>query len=120
MTARDENYTEGAYAEEVADALRRILAADPAFGAVREVRRQLSDYRSSFALEEITVSLEDGRVLTIMFKNLGWHSLTPAGQQAKPALLYDPLREIEIYRRVLAGGALGTARLYGAVVDAER
>jgi hypothetical protein len=115
MTARNDNY-----AEDVVGALRQFLAADAEFGAVREVRRQPSDYRSSFALEEIAVSLEDGRTLTVMFKDLGWNSLTRAGRQAKPSLLYDPAREIEVYRRVLAGSALGTARLYGAVVDGAR
>ena len=115
MTASDDDY--GA---EVEKALRQFLAADAEFGAAREICRQASEYRSSFALEEMTVLLEDGRTLPVMFKDLGWHCLTFAGQQAKPALLYDPARELEIYRRVLAGRSLGTARLYGAIVDPPR
>jgi hypothetical protein len=105
---------------EAADALRQFLAADGEFAAGCEIRRQPSEYRSSFALEEITVSLADGRNLSVIFKDLGWHSLTLAGQQAKPVQFYDPAREIEIYRRVLAGCALGTARCYGAIVDPPR
>ena len=68
-------------------------------------------------MEEITVRWADGRSLVVIFKDLGWHSLTPAGQRAKPSLLYNPLREIDVYRRVLAGRSLGTARCYGAVAD---
>ena len=108
------------YGSDVLDALRQFLAADREFGAVREIRRQPSAYRSSFALEEIAFLLADGRSLQVMFKDLGWHSLTPAGQQAKPALLYDPAREIEVYGRVLPVGLLGTPRPYGAVADPAR
>jgi aminoglycoside phosphotransferase (APT) family kinase protein len=39
---------------------------------------------------------------------------------AKPVFLYDPLREIEVYRSVLAGANLGAPRYYGSVVEPER
>lgn len=109
-----------AYNEPVSEALWQLLMADPELSKVREIHMRQSEYRSSFALQDITVSLSDGRVLPIIFKNLGWAWLTAEGRQAKPALLYDPAREIEIYRRVLGCRPLGTARLYGAVVDPQR
>jgi hypothetical protein len=105
---------------EVVETLRQFLAADPDLAAIREIRRQPSDYRSSFALEEIRVALADGRRLSVMFKDLGWQALTPAGRQAKPPHLYDPLREISVYRGLLSGCSLGTPRCYGAVVDPPR
>jgi Ser/Thr protein kinase RdoA (MazF antagonist) len=102
----------------VTDALQTMLCDMPEFAApIREVSRKPSAYRSSFALEEITVTWSNGRSLIVMFKDFDWQLLTPAGQRAKPLHLYDPLREIEVYRRALASRSLGTARYYGAVVD---
>jgi hypothetical protein len=105
---------------EVFEALRQLLSSDTDIASVRDIRRQPSEYRSSFALEEITVSLADGRTLSMMFKDLGWHSLTEVGRLAKPAHLYDPEREIDVYREVLSTASLGTARCYGAIVDPPR
>ena len=108
----------GAEAMVVTAALQAVLAATPDFASpISAISRQTSPYRSSFALEEITARWADGRSLAVIFKDLGWQSLTPAAERAKPSLLYDPLREIDVYRRVLAGQSLGTARCYGAVVD---
>jgi hypothetical protein len=106
---------------EIAEALRFALAEMPEFASpAARIFRQPSDYRSSFALEEITIHGTEGRRLVLIFKDLDWQSLTPAVRQAKPALLYDPLREIEVYRRVLAGSRLGTARCYAAIADPAR
>jgi hypothetical protein len=124
MTNRDgnmqDNAANDAHGAEVVEALRQFLAADAEFATVHDIRRQASEYRSSYALEEITVSCVDGRSISVIFKDLGWHSLTPAAWQAKPAKLYDPAREIDVYRRVLAERSLGTARCFGAVVDPPR
>ncbi len=119
-TTRHHNSEFVKYSGEVWEALGQILAADADFPATREGRLKQSEYRSSFALTDITVSLADGRVLSIIFKNLGWDWLTTAGKRAKSELLYDPAREIEVYRHVLSGAALGTAHLYGAIVDPDR
>jgi hypothetical protein len=74
-------------------------------------------YSSSFALEEIDIRLEDGTRLEILFKDLGRHALLEGARQAKPVFLYNPLREIDTYRLVLAAYPMGTATCYGAVVD---
>jgi hypothetical protein len=74
-------------------------------------------YRSSFALEEIEVTLEDGTRLTALFKDLSPRSLLEEARRFRPAFLYDPLREINTYRLICAGGGMGTATFYGAVVD---
>jgi len=79
--------------------------------------RAPSAYRSSFALEELAIGFEDGTRLQIVFKDLGRHSLDGEAQRVKPISLYDPVREIEIYRQVLATADLGTAVCYGAVVN---
>lgn len=86
---------------------------------VVELARQPSWKRSSFALEALDVRLDDGTTMDMLFKDLSWQALLPAGRLAKPSFLYDPLREIETYRQVLAHQQLGTPTFYGAVVDAE-
>jgi hypothetical protein len=107
-------------ASAVDDALRTVLAGLPEFASpVARISRQPSPYRTSFALEEITVDFADGLSLPIIFKDLGWQSLTPAGQRAKPVALYDAMREIEVYR-LLNPRSLGPARCYGTIADPDR
>ena len=96
---------------ELRDALERELG-EP----LTALERRTSEYGSSFALEELDVTLADGEELELMFKDVG--RVDPAVRAAKPSFLYDPLREIEVYRDVLEPAGLGTPRFYGA--DPER
>lgn len=89
-------------------------------GGVAEVSRRPSRYRTSFSLEELDVTLEDGTTLALVFKSVGLHALSARARGAKPDFLYDPLREIEAYESILAESGLGTAVCYGTVVDRER
>src|SRR5205823_6175559 len=84
---------------------------------VTRLERQPSPYQSSFSLEELRVQLDDGSGLEVIFKDLGPQGLTRAARGTKPAFLYDPLREIRVYEEVLAPAQLGTATVYGTVVD---
>ncbi|HEY3020347.1 MAG TPA: phosphotransferase [Solirubrobacteraceae bacterium] len=90
-------------------ALARALGA-----RVMRLERRPSPYGSSFRLEELDVALDDGRELALMFKDAGPGGMTPRARAAKPALVLDPLRELEVYERILAPAALGTAALHGA------
>ncbi|MBI3943416.1 MAG: phosphotransferase [Chloroflexi bacterium] len=104
---------------ELRTALESVLSRY--FGTPRTVvslDRHPSVYRSSFALEELEARLEDGRQLSLMFKDLSPQGLSKTARQVKPAFLYDSLREIETYRMLLAPRELGTATYYGAVADA--
>jgi hypothetical protein len=56
-------------------------------------------------------------VLELMFKNVSREALLGDARRAKPTFLYNPLREIEVYETVLVSEQLGTATLYGSVVD---
>jgi Ser/Thr protein kinase RdoA (MazF antagonist) len=87
-------------------------------GIVR-LERHPSAFRSSFALKELDVELDDGTTLQLMFKDLSWRSLLPDAQRSKPAFLYNPLREIEVYRNILATNQLSVATFYGAAVDRQ-
>src|SRR5438105_4722154 len=79
------------------------------FGApypITRLERRPSPYRTSFALEEITVFADRGDPLRMMFKDLSRQSLLHSARLAKPRFLYDPMREIETYRILLAGSDL--------------
>jgi hypothetical protein len=83
------------------------------------ISRRPSEYRSSAPILELEVATDSG-VRRIVVKDLGRAALTEQARRAKPAFLHDPLREIEVYRSLLDGARLGTARFHGALVDAER
>src|SRR6516164_2166558 len=98
---------------ELSEALGRVLAQNDVRGLpIVALERRPSAYRSSFPLEEIRVSLADGAALDVIFKDISRESLPETVRQAKPEFLYDPLREIETYRQVLADRRLGTAHFY--------
>ena len=105
--------------EDLRSALERALSRH--FGVPRLVTRLMrrpADNRSSFALEELDLCLNDGAALSLLFKNLGRHALLESARHVKPAFLFNPLREIEAYRRFLATDRMGTAVCFGAEVDA--
>src|SRR5262249_48670797 len=87
---------------------------------IAELRRQSSDYKSTFALQELDVVLDDGTTLELVFKDFGWHGMMREGPDAKPDFLYNPMREIETYRHILPAQGTITANCYGAVVDPPR
>jgi hypothetical protein len=76
-----------------------------------------SDYQSSFALEEVDVTLDGGTTLRLLFKDLSSRALLPGARDAKPAFLCEHRREIEVYETILARRRLGTATCYGSVLD---
>lgn len=84
---------------------------------ITRLERTSSPYSSSFPLEEIVVSFEDGQRLDLIFKNCSPHALSPEARRAKPEFLDDPRREIEVYLNLIHSGRFGTAHLYGSVVD---
>jgi hypothetical protein len=98
------------------DALERVLA-EGGLAPPLEVRRRPSEYRTSFPLEELDVTLEDGGELRMVFKRLAWEALDDKARLAKPEFLHDPLREPAVYSSVLGGASPGPPRCYGSVVD---
>ena len=106
------------------DALREALQTTLSghFGTpchVTRLRCQPSMARSTFTLEELDVTLEDGTAIPLIFKDVHCGALVRDRQWAKPGFLCAPLREIETYRKILAPARLGTATYYGAVIDAQ-
>jgi Ser/Thr protein kinase RdoA (MazF antagonist) len=99
---------------ELRDAVERALAR-----RALAMTRRPSAYRTSFPLEELELTLEDGEELKLIFKDLAWARLEPAARLAKPRFLHDPRREPAVYAEVLAPHGLGP-RHYGATIDAAR
>ncbi|MGH7455145.1 MAG: hypothetical protein ACRENG_27570, partial [bacterium] len=90
-----------------AEELQTILEQELSqyFGSTQKITRLLrqpSKYRTSFAIEDLVVDLHDGKRLNLIFKDLSWQALSEEVRQVKPRFLYNPLREIEVYRTILA------------------
>jgi aminoglycoside phosphotransferase (APT) family kinase protein len=77
-----------------------------------------SRYSTSYPLHDLTVIREDGSRLALVVKDLEWASMLPEARATKPRFLYDPGREIGVYRHLLDPEAFGTARCYAAEVGA--
>ncbi len=118
MSRRGEAAAASAPDAELCDALERELRRSVSRGAViAGIERRPSAYRTSFALEELDVDLEDGSRLELLLKDVGPRALQGHARLAKPKHLYDPLREIEVYRGPLADARLETATCFGAAVS---
>jgi hypothetical protein len=57
--------------------------------------------------------------LPLVLKDLSRSALLDEARLAKPAFLYEPLREVEVYRSVLVPAGVPGPTLYGASVDAQ-
>jgi aminoglycoside phosphotransferase (APT) family kinase protein len=86
---------------------------------VKTLSRRPFPYRTSFALEELEVTLGDGGRTQLLLKRLDRMSLDEATRAAKPEVVHDPKREIEAYGLLGAEG-LGVPRCYGAILEEER
>jgi hypothetical protein len=84
---------------------------------ILELTRQPWPCSSSFAIERLDVTLRDGRSLQLIFKNLGRSAMLEDAARVKPASLYHPRREINVYRWVHPVLDLGTPKFYGAWGD---
>jgi hypothetical protein len=98
---------DAALTEALAAALDRPIAS---------LTRRPHRYATSAPLEALSVTLTDGRELDLLLKVLGHDRLRGDARAAKPSFLYDPRRDIEMYRTVLGDEGIG-ARCYAAVVD---
>jgi hypothetical protein len=98
---------------EVHAALERVLDRP-----VESVRVGPYAYGTSFAIDAIDVRAPDGSEIRILLKDLG--AASELARSVKPAFLHDPVREIDLYREILAERGLGTAHCYGSVVDPPR
>jgi hypothetical protein len=87
---------------------------------IARLRQRSNVYGSSHTLEELDLTLKDGTELALMLKDLSRQALLASARGIKPAFLDEPLREIKVYRTLLAEAHLGTAVCYGTMVDPSR
>jgi hypothetical protein len=104
--------------DEVGQELERLLATH--FGAtrrIRRLRRRRSRYSSSCPILNLELEFDNAEHLSLALKDLTPSSLLEEARKVRPTFLYDPLREIEMYRSVLEPKRFGTAICYGAIVQ---
>jgi hypothetical protein len=102
---------------ELERALRGRLGAGT---RIAGLKRRPSRYRTSFPIEELDVRLTTGEALALVFKEVSREALEDHAQDAKPDFMHDPMREIEVYERLLPAAGVEVAASYGAVADKER
>jgi len=105
--------------------LRSLLASASALrpqggGAIARVRRAPGAYHSSFAIEDVELTFDDGSTRSLVLKDLTPAALPADARRAKPAFLDDPRREIETYRHVLGPYGITAPALIAAAVDDAR
>ena len=86
---------------------------------IDQLDRRLSQYSSSYLLEEVDVVLNDGTSLALIFKDMSTNAILEGATRVKPRFVYNPTREIDTYRDLLDAHRVGTAICYGAVVAPE-
>lgn len=118
MDATVKKVAHGVTTAQLRAAVEEGLRADQVTAGIASIERKPSAYRTSFAIEELDVALNDGTRLPLLVKYVGRDDLLDAAQRAKPSFLYDPVREIAVYQSVLADSGLGTARCYATRADA--
>jgi Ser/Thr protein kinase RdoA (MazF antagonist) len=87
---------------------------------IKKWRRRMSVYSSSYTIENLKVELDDGRDFEMVLKDLSPSSLLKAASQVRPHFLYEPLREIETYEKILNPLRIGAPFCYGTVASPDQ
>lgn len=102
----------------VADAELRRALQDVLGRPVHTLSRRPHPYGSSHAIEDVTVSFDDGPPLELVFKDVSAPS--EHASAAKPGRLRDPDREIAAYIGVLGPAGLDVPACYGTLTRRGR
>jgi aminoglycoside phosphotransferase (APT) family kinase protein len=95
------------------EAAARVAVGEP----IARVEVAASRYATSHATTEVDVVRPDGSTVRLLHKDLSPSSLLPEAAGRRPSFLDDPGREVAVYRHVLPGAELGTARCWAAHGD---
>src|SRR4029450_11734663 len=85
--------------------------------SIVQLGRRVCPYASSFPVEEIDVRFADGSELQLVMKDLSFGAMSESARRVRPEFLYEPRREIQVYRWILPYAPPGTATSYGAVTN---
>jgi Phosphotransferase enzyme family len=88
-------------------------------GEIVGVRRRPYRYATSAPLEEVVVLVGQGEVGPLILKDLARERLLGDALAAKPEFVWEPRRELETYRRILAPAGIGPNCL-AAAADPDR
>ena len=97
--------------------LARTLRRSRPRARIVDLERAPGAYGSSWWLEDITIRLDDGTRLALVFKDLGREANGSGASWVKPARATDPTREAWVYRTLLPGMRLGAPNLWASVTD---
>jgi Ser/Thr protein kinase RdoA (MazF antagonist) len=64
--------------------------------------------------------LSDGSRLSVVFKDLSPDALLDDARRTRPGFVFEPRREIDVYRRVLSSAGMGTAHVFAAEAGGDR
>jgi hypothetical protein len=82
--------------------------------SIAAVRRERFPYIGSYDCDAVSVELHGGERLSLFFKDFGYSRLSKDGREDRR------LRELRVYRDLLASAELGTPRYYGSLWDEAR
>ena len=102
-----------ALTDDLRGVIAAALSAEYGKSAVKTIERARCAMSSSYPAEVVTVGLADGQNLRIFLKDLSTRSYDAELSERRR-------REIAVYRDLLDGADLGTARYYGSVEDPVR
>ncbi|HEX2179769.1 MAG TPA: phosphotransferase, partial [Actinomycetota bacterium] len=91
--------------------------ADQLGASIESLARAPSRYSTSFAMENLEVTLNDGSRLGLVFKDLSPEALLDGARRTRPGFAYLARREVDVYRRVLSPAGMGTAHPFAAEAD---
>jgi hypothetical protein len=85
--------------------------------SIVELEHRRCPYTSSFPVEEIDVRFADRSELHLVMKDLSSQAMAEQARCVRPDFLYEPRREIQVYRWILPHAPRGTATWFGAVTN---
>jgi hypothetical protein len=98
------------------DALRAALQQQLG-QPIASLRRRPWEYATSNRMEALDIELVDGGRLSLLLKDLSPHAQLDAARRTRPTHHFDPRREIETYRHILAVADVDAPHFYGASGD---
>ena len=84
---------------------------------VATLHKHASPYATTAGLWELEAALSDGTTLCVVHKASGRRARVPGAPRNVPAFVYDPEREIRVYKQFLEGRELGTPRLFASDIQ---
>lgn len=84
---------------------------------IRDMRCSPGCYHSSFEIQDVDLTLDDGTALQVVVKFAGSRGLMRQAASVKPAFLIDPRREALVYKNIPGPLKIDAPRFLGAAGD---